>query len=112
MMLRLHMDVRIIAEVEHLQSELMLVQAGAGIAFVPDALSNVSIAGIVFRQFTPDRGRIVVHAAWPDGTTTGLVAQFLRVEHAVMAHKLAHQAWGNRVTNAIPLHEVGGTAGD
>ncbi len=81
----LHVNVRIIAEVEHLQTELMLVQAGAGIAFVPGALANVTMNGIVFRPFTPARGRVVVHAVWPDGTTTGLVAQFLRVAHDVMA---------------------------
>jgi DNA-binding transcriptional LysR family regulator len=83
----LHVNVRIVAEVEHLQTELMMVQTGAGIAFVPGALASVSIDGIVFRPFTPARGRIVVHAAWPDGVTTGLVAQFLRVAHAVMASR-------------------------
>lgn len=81
----LHVNVRIVAEVEHLQTVLMLVQSGAGIAFVPGALAHVSIDGVVFRPFTPARGRIVVHAVWPDGTTSGLVAQFLRVAHTVMA---------------------------
>jgi len=60
--------------------------SGAGIAFVPGALAHVSIDGIAFRPFTLTRGRIVVHAVWwPDGTTSGLVAQFLRVAHTVMA---------------------------
>lgn len=81
----LHIDVRIIAEVEQLQTALMLVQSGAGIAFVPGALASVSIDGIVFRPFTPANGRSVVHAAWPDGNTTGLVVEFLRVAHAVTA---------------------------
>ncbi|UNC15927.1 hypothetical protein FE249_17720 [Acidiphilium multivorum] len=43
----LHVNVRIIAEVEHLQTALMLVQSGAGITFVPGSLADVSIAGIV-----------------------------------------------------------------
>ncbi len=81
----LRVNVRIVAEVEHLQTTLMLVQSGTGIAFVPGALAHVSIDGIVFRPFTPAKGRIVVHAVWPDGTTSGLVAQFLRVAHTVMA---------------------------
>lgn len=80
----LHVSVRIVAEVEHLQTALMLVQSGAGITFVPGALAHVKIDGIVFRSFTPAKGRIVVYAVWPDGTTSGLVAQFLRVAHAVM----------------------------
>jgi hypothetical protein len=81
----LHVNVRIVAEVEHLQTALMLVQSGAGIAFVPGALAHVSIDGIAFRPFNPAKGRIVVYAVWPDGTTSGLVAQFLRVAHAVTA---------------------------
>jgi DNA-binding transcriptional LysR family regulator len=81
----LHVNVRVIAEVEHLQTTLMLVQSSAGIAFVPGALAHVKIDGIVFRPFTPAEGRIVVYAVWPDGTTSGLVAQFLRVAHSVMA---------------------------
>jgi DNA-binding transcriptional LysR family regulator len=80
----LHVAVRIVAEVEHLQTELMMVQTCVGIAFVPGALASVRIDGIVFRPFALARRRIVVHAAWPDGVTTGLVAQFLRVAHAVM----------------------------
>ena len=80
----LHVNVRIVTEVEHLQTALMLVQSGAGIAFVPGALAHVKIDGIMFRPFMPARGRIVVYAVWPDGTTSGLVAQFLRVAHAVM----------------------------
>lgn len=79
----LHVTMRIVAEVEHLQTALTLVQSGAGIAFVPGALADVSIAGIVFRRFMPALGWIVIHAAWPDGTTSGLVAQFLRVAQAV-----------------------------
>jgi DNA-binding transcriptional LysR family regulator len=81
----LHVNVRIAAEVEHLQTTLMLVQSGAGIAFIPGALAHVKIDCVVFRPFTPAKGRIVVYAVWPDGTTSGLVAQFLRVAHAVMA---------------------------
>ena len=81
----LHVSVRIVAEVEHLQTALMLVQSGMGIAFVPGALAHVKMDGIVFRPFTPAKGRIVVYAVWPDGTTSGLVAQFLRIAHAVMA---------------------------
>jgi DNA-binding transcriptional LysR family regulator len=80
----LHVTVRIVAEVEHLLTELMLVQSGMGIAFVPGALAHVSIDGAVFRPFTPARRRIVVHAAWADGSTTGLVAQFLRIAHSIM----------------------------
>lgn len=81
----LHVNVRIAAEVERLQTALTLVQSGAGIAFVPGALAQVKIGGVVFRPFTPARGRIVVYAVRPDGTTSGLVAQFLRVAHAVMS---------------------------
>jgi len=81
----LHVNVRTVAEVEHLQTALMMVQSGVGITFVPGALAHVSIDGITFRPFTPAGGRIVVYAVWPDGTTSGLVAQFLRVAHTVMA---------------------------
>ncbi len=51
----LHVSVRIVAEVEHLQTMLMLLQAGTGIAFVPGGLTHVSIDGIVFRPFMPAR---------------------------------------------------------
>jgi len=77
----LHVDVRIVAEVEHLQTKLMLVQSAAGIAFVPGDPANVTIPGIEFRTFTPAKGQIVIHAAWPEGNASGLVAQFLRVAH-------------------------------
>ena len=40
---KLSVSVRIVVEVEHLQTELMLVQAAAGIAFVPGALARLSI---------------------------------------------------------------------
>jgi DNA-binding transcriptional LysR family regulator len=66
----LHVKVRTIAEVERLHTALMLVQAGAGIAFVPGALADVSIAGCV-PPVCAARGRIIIHAAWPDGMTTG-----------------------------------------
>lgn len=81
----LHVDVRIVAEVDHLQTKMMLVQSGIGIAFVPGALANVQIAGIVFRRFSPAKGRIVIHAAWPAGDPSGLVAQFLRIARSVTA---------------------------
>ncbi|MBN8959567.1 MAG: LysR family transcriptional regulator [Rhizobiales bacterium] len=97
----LHVNVRIVAEVEHLQTALMLVQSGTGIAFVPGALVDVSIAGIVFRPFAPATGRVVVHAVWPDAATSGLVAQFLRVAHAVMACKWPPQGHGNGTKNPI-----------
>jgi hypothetical protein len=50
-----------------------------GIAFVPSALACIKMDGIVFRPFAPARGRIVIHAVWPDGVTIGFAAQFLRV---------------------------------
>ena len=70
---KLSVRVRIVVEVEHLQTELMLVQAAAGIAFVPGALARLSIDGIASRPFTQPRGLTVVHAVWSDGTATGLV---------------------------------------
>jgi DNA-binding transcriptional LysR family regulator len=81
----LDVRVRIAAEVDRYQTALTLVQSGAGIAFVPDALARAKIDGIVFRPFTPAKGRMIVYGVWPDGATSGLVAQFLRVARAVMA---------------------------
>ena len=49
---KLSVRVRIVVEVEHLQTELMLVQAAAGIAFVPGALARLSIDGIASRAAT------------------------------------------------------------
>lgn len=89
MLKELRVTVHIAAEVEHLQTELVLVQAGLGIAFVSGALLDID--GIVFRRFAPAGNRIVVHAAWLDGNINGLVAQFLRVAQSVMATDLRHQ---------------------
>jgi hypothetical protein len=38
----------------------MLVQSGAGLAFVPGALAHINMDGIPFRPFTPERERITV----------------------------------------------------
>jgi DNA-binding transcriptional LysR family regulator len=63
-------DIRMCGPSPKSHTALMLVQAGAGIAFVPGALADVSIAGCV-PPVCAARGRIIIHAAWPDGTTTG-----------------------------------------
>ena len=44
---------------KHVQTGLMLVQSGAGNAFVPGALAPIKIDGSY-----PVRERITVHAAW------------------------------------------------
>ena len=59
----------IVAEVEHLQPALMLVQYSARIAFVPGTLAHIKIDDIVFRPFTPAKGGIV-YAVWPEGATS------------------------------------------
>jgi hypothetical protein len=59
------------------------VQVGASIAFVPGALAKISIDRIVFCPSTPTKGRIVIYPVWPDGNTSGLVEQLLRVRHAI-----------------------------
>ena len=84
MLQKLRVPVHIAAEVEHLQTELVLVQAGLGIAFVSSALKNVDIDGIIFRPFAPAADQIIVHAAWLDGNITGLVAASA-VAQSVMA---------------------------
>ena len=78
----LHVNVRTMAEIEHLQTALMLARA---VAFAHGAPADVSITGIVFRRFTPASGWIVSLPL--AGATSALVAQFLRVAHAVMARK-------------------------
>jgi hypothetical protein len=67
----------IVAEVEQLQTALMLAKSGAGIAFVPGALAHFKIGCIVFRPFMPANGQGIIYAVCSHGTTIRLVAQFL-----------------------------------
>jgi DNA-binding transcriptional LysR family regulator len=71
-------SVNVVAEVEHVQTQLMMVQAGVGIAFVPAALTAFPSADIVFRRVPPMLDKINVHAVWATDDPSGLVAQFLR----------------------------------
>lgn len=59
---------------------------------------DVSIADTVFRQFGPASDRIVIHAVWPDGTTSGLVA---RLRTRSWLCKSTHQARGDSLENII-----------
>jgi hypothetical protein len=66
----------IVAELEQLQTALMLARSGAGIVFVPGVLAHFKIGCIVFRPFMPANGQGIVYAVCPHGTTITLVAQF------------------------------------
>lgn len=78
--------IKVVAEVEHIQTQLMLVQTGIGIAFVSDAFRHIRIGGIAFRCFAPSTTQIVVHAVWSAVDPPGLVGQFLRTARTAVEH--------------------------
>ena len=54
---------RVVAKADDAQIELMLARSSIVIIFAPGALAGIGIDSIVFRPFTPTRGRIVIRAA-------------------------------------------------
>ncbi|MBY4640515.1 LysR family transcriptional regulator [Gluconacetobacter entanii] len=83
---------RIVAEVEHIQTALMMVQAGIGMAFVPTDLSACLGTGVIFRRvhFLPKH--LVIWAAWMTDDPSGLVTQFLRTARSIVSNKLEKRA--------------------
>jgi DNA-binding transcriptional LysR family regulator len=75
----------IAAEVEHIQTALMMVQAAIGITFVPATLSAIPSVGAIFRRVHLMQNSITVQAVWATDDPSGLVAQFLRTARAIAA---------------------------
>ena len=77
--------VHVAAEVEHIQTALMMVQTGIGIAFVPAALTAIPDAGVIFRPIHLTPSSVTVQAVWGTDDPSGLLAQFLRTARAIAA---------------------------
>lgn len=77
--------VHVAAEVEHIQTALMMAQSGIGITFIPAALAAIPSAGVVFHPVDLTPNSVTVQAVWATDDPSGLVAQFLRTARTIAA---------------------------
>jgi DNA-binding transcriptional LysR family regulator len=74
--------------VDHPQTTLALVAAGAGVSVVPASYQNVERHGVAYRKVRPT-GRIKMIAAWKTTNRTPLVETFVRVLRQARAGTIA-----------------------
>jgi DNA-binding transcriptional LysR family regulator len=75
----------IAAEVHHIETALVIVQTGVGIAFVPAHRTTIPNVGTVLRRVELMPDTIDVQAVWATDDPSGLVTQFLRTARAIAA---------------------------
>lgn len=68
----------IVQEAATKQTTLALVEAGLGIAFVPESIARVRRKGIEFREFSAALPKIEIYAIWRKENKSPLLAKFIK----------------------------------
>lgn len=68
---------KLIQEAVTKQTTLALVEAGMGIAFIPESISSVKRKGVEFRKFSAKLPEIKIYAIWRDDDNSPLLEKFI-----------------------------------
>jgi DNA-binding transcriptional LysR family regulator len=72
--------------IDHPQTTLALVAAGAGVALVPASFGNIKRPGVVYRRVKPT-GQVRLIAVWKSANRTAVLETFIRTVGEVLARK-------------------------
>lgn len=72
--------------IDHPQTTLALVAAGAGVTLVPASIQNIKRSGVVYRRVKPT-GRVKLVAAWKVANRTAVLDAFVKVIREVISRK-------------------------
>lgn len=78
---------KVVQEIRHLHAAIGLVGAGIGLTILPESLSVVQLAGVVYRPIAGSQEGAEIALAWRPGDTSPAMLHFRELAKAVLARQ-------------------------